>query len=481
MTNKTNTSRNQNTENNTVFEKEITRGVSILMGDPKTAIRKLSGPMIVAMLLMAIYNLADAIWVAGLGSNELAAVGFVTPLFMILIGLSNGLGAGVTSAVARRIGARDKAGADSTALHAILMAIVISAVLTAVLVTFIKPIVIMFGAGSVADLAVEYGSVVFLGTIFFLCVQISYAVLRAEGDTKRTMYAMGLSSVLNMVLDPILIYGAGLGVAGAAWATILSIASVAVVLIYWFIIKQDTYATLSWRTFHFDRRILFSILGVGIPASFEYLFMSVVVIVNNGILVTVAGTDAVAVYASGWRIVMFAVVPLVGIMTSLVAVAGASYGARQFEKIRVAHSYSIKLGIGIAVCISLLTYIFAPQITTLFTYSPGSAHLVPSFILFFQTMCLFYPIVPLGMFSSAIFQGTGHGTISLTISLLRNLVFIALFAYLLGIVFGMGERGVYFGIVAGNILGGSVGFIWARIFIARLVASNRSGHKTSDP
>jgi putative MATE family efflux protein len=453
------------------FEKGITRGVNILTGDPKTAIKKLSGPMIVAMLLMAVYNLADAVWVAGLGADALAAVGFVMPVFMILIALSNGIGAGATSTVARRIGAKDKAGAESGAMHAIMLALIIAAILTPILALSIEPITLLLGAGSVAGLAAEYGSIVFSGTIFFLFVQVCYAILRAEGDTKRTMYAMAVSSVLNIILDPILIYGAGLGVAGAALATIISIASVSLVLLYWFLVKQDTYLTLSWKGFWPERHTLRDILSVGLPAGVEHLLMSIVVIINNTILVMVAGTDAVAIFTSGWRIVMFAVVPLIGIATSLVSVAGAAYGGRHYHKLDVAHRYSATLGMGIAALTAVVTWIFAPQITALFTYTAESAHLVPGFILFFQTMCFFYPFASLGMMSSALFQGTGRGTTSLVISLLRNLVFIAVFTSLLALVFGLGEFGVYLGIVIGNILGGSIGYIWARLFIRRLNVS----------
>ena len=100
-------------------EKEISEGISILRGDPKKAIVKLSGPMIVAMFLMSTYNIVNAIWVAGLGADALAAVGFITPLFMVLIGMGSGLGAGVASVISRRIGAKDKAGADNAAVHAL--------------------------------------------------------------------------------------------------------------------------------------------------------------------------------------------------------------------------------------------------------------------------------------------------------------------------------------------------------------------------
>jgi putative MATE family efflux protein len=450
-------------------EERTTRGVGILRGDPRVAIRKLSGPMVVAMFLLAIYNLADAVWVAGLGADALAGVGFITPLFMILIGLSNGLGAGATSAVARRIGAQDRTGAESAAIHSLMIVFAVSAVLMIFFVLFLRPIVVLMGSGPVTDLAVEYGQIVFLGTVIFLAVQMTYAILRAEGDTKRTMYAMAVSSVLNIILDPILIYGAGMGVAGAAWATVISIATVMGILLYWFVVKRDTYVQLTLRSFAFDFQTFRQILGVGIPASLEYLMMSAVVIFVNVILVSISGTDAVAIYTSGWRIVMFAIVPLIGIGTSVISVAGAAYGAREFEKIRIAHRYAITIGVAIALATSVLTYLLAPQITTLFTYSPESAPLIPGFLLFFHTMCFFYPFVPLGMFSSSVFQGTGHGLTSLVINILRNLVFIALFAYLLGVFFGLGPLGVYLGIVSGNILGATVGYLWARVFIGRLL------------
>ena len=451
------------------FDEQLTKGVSILRGDPEVAVRKLAGPMIVAMLLIAIYNLADAIWVSGISSDALAGVGFVTPLFMILMALSNGLGAGATSVVARCIGARDKEGADTAASHAILTAFIVSAFLMIVFVLFLRPIVVLLGAGPVTDIAVEYGQIVFLGTVFFLVVQMAYAVLRAEGDTKRTMYAMAVSSVLNIILDPILIYGAGLGVAGAAIATVISIASVLVVLAYWFLVKKDTFVNLKIRGFSPDMRIVRSILGVGIPASLEYLLLSVMSLSINLILVTIAGTDAVAVYTSGWRIVMFAIVPLIGIATSVIAVSGAAYGAREYEKIRIVHRYSIRIGVVIGLVTGILTYLLSPQITALFTYSPGSAHLSPAFILFFQTMCFFYPFIPLGMFSSSVFQGTGHGFTSLVISLLRALAFDIVFAFILGMVLGLGEFGVYSGIVVGNIIGGFIGYLWAGVFLDRLV------------
>ena len=448
-----------------------TVGISVLMGDPKKAIIKLSGPMVIAMLLMSTYNIVNAIWVAGLGSDALAAVGFVTPLFMILIGLSNGLGAGVASLISRRIGAKDKAGADNAAVHALLLVLILSATLTLPLIFLTGPIVTLFGAGETAGLATEYGQVVFLGMVFLLFTNIAYAILRAEGDAKRAMYVMGASAVLNLVLDPLLIYTAGLGIAGAAWGMIVSLVMVSGVLLYWFFIKRDTYVTISYKTFSWDRRTLHGILGVGLPASVEFFLMSILAIFINSLLVATAGTDAVAVYTAGWRVVIFAIIPMIAISTAVISVAGAAYGARKFENIRTAHTFSVTLGIAIALVISAITYFFASQIAVIFTYSPESAHLGPEIAAFLAIMCFFYPFIPPGVMSGSIFQATGRGMTSLVMTVLRNLVFIAVFAYLFGIVLGYGEHGVWWGIVAGDILGGIVSFTWARIYISRLLAN----------
>jgi len=455
---------------------EITEGVSLLIGDPKKAVLKLSGPMIVAMMIMAGYNLVNAVWVSGLGSDELAAVGFVTPVFMILVGLGNGIGAGVSSAISRRIGAKDKSGADKVAMHALLIALVLSLFLTLPLYYFLEPILKLLGAGSTIGLAMDYGRIVFAGTILLIFEMIAYSILRAEGDTKRTMYVMSASSIINAILDPILIYYAGMGVAGAAWGTVISIALAAIVLFYWLLIKKDTYIDLHLKAFSFDWAILKDILNVGFPASLEFLLFSIDGIVLNEILVHVSGTDAVAVYTGGLRVVMMAIIPMAAIGTATISVAAAAFGSRNYRNIRIIHEYSIRLGLMIGIGISALTWLLAPQIAVIFTYTPESSHLAPTFIAFLQTMCLFYPFVSPGIMSACVFQGVGKGFISLVFNLLRVLIFVAVLAFIFGIVFGGGQEGVWRGIVLGNMMGGIISYLSARLYISRLVPEEDQWH-----
>jgi putative MATE family efflux protein len=447
---------------------DTTEGVALLTGNPKKAILDLSGPMIIAMLLMASYNVVNAIWVAGLGSDALAAIGFISPIYMIIMGLGCGIGAGATSAVARKIGAGDRNGASNAALHTLVIAAIISLVLTIPLVIFAEPLAVLFGAGTTADLAASYGQVIFGGTFFIIFVNAAYGILRAEGDAKRTMYAMVAASILNMILDPILIYGLGLGIAGAAWGTLISLAAVTAVLLYWFFVKRNLYVCLSWRIFAPCRSVAEDILTVGIPASVEYLAMSILMIVLNLMLVSVANTDAVAVFSVGFRVVSFGIVPVVATGTAVVSVVGAAYGARHYEKIRVAHTFAILFGILIALCVSAITWVFAYQIAALFSYSQEGAQLYPTIAAFIRVMCVFYPFVPLGLLSSSVFQGVGKGPTSLFLTIMRSLVFAILFAYVFTFIVGMGETGIWWGMVAGEIVGGLFAFTWARVYLLRL-------------
>jgi putative MATE family efflux protein len=458
-------------------QKELTEGVSLLIGDPKKAILKLSGPMIVAMLIQAAYNLVNAIWVAGLGSDALAAVGFVTPVFMVVVGLSNGLGAGVSSSISRRIGAKDKSGADNTTMHGLLLVIAVSIIMTALLLVFSEPLLVIMGAGASLSLALEFGNIVFAGSVFMIFSNIAYAILRGEGDTKRTMYVMCAGSLINAVLDPILIYWMGLGIAGAAWGTVISMFLVSAVQVYWLIIKRDTYVSISKKAFSFSRAVLKDILQVGIPASFEFLLYSIDAIIINAMLVRVAGTDAVAVYTAGWRVIFIAIVPLIAIATAEISVAGAAFGARKFGNLPVIHDYSTKLGLVIGVLTAVIAWIFASQISMFFTYSSESLHLAPTMVAFMHVMCLFYPFVSPGIMSACLFQGAGKGLTSLFINMLRDVVLITMMAFVLGMVLGLGQEGIWWGIVFGNISGSLLAYLWAKLYITRLIKDKGSAEK----
>ena len=153
--------------------------IELLTGDPKKAIMVFSFPMMLTMVLALSYLIIDSIWVAGLGFNALAALGFIFPLFMIILGLGSGLGTGTTSLISRCIGAKDKDQANNAAMHSILLTLIISIILPLISLIFLKDILIVIGAGSVLTLATEYGQIIFLGSFALLFNGIGSSILRA--------------------------------------------------------------------------------------------------------------------------------------------------------------------------------------------------------------------------------------------------------------------------------------------------------------
>ena len=137
------------------------KNIDVITGDPKKAIIKLALPMMLSMLLIMLYNLADSIWVAGLGADALAAIGFITPLFMVLIGLGNGIGAGANSLIARNIGAKNYEQANNAGLHGILLSIIISVIFTIIIEAFMVPILQFMGAGHTIQYAMDYSYIIF--------------------------------------------------------------------------------------------------------------------------------------------------------------------------------------------------------------------------------------------------------------------------------------------------------------------------------
>ena len=450
-----------------------TGGIRTLLGDPRKAIRRLSLPMIVAMSAQMIYNLVDAIWVSGLGADALAAIGFASPFFFAAIALSNGLGVGGGSAISRRIGARDKEGADAVAVHTVAMMLLLAVLFTIPLFAFAEELFVLIGAGRTVDLAVAYSRVIFAGAIFIFVTNVANAVLRAEGDAKRAMYAMILGAGLNIVLDPIFIYTLDMGIAGAAYATIVSLGITSAVMLNWLLFKRDTYLTFKFKGFRFDRAITRDIFGVGVPASVMQLAISLTILVLNAIIVAAGGTDGVAIYTTGWRVASMAILPPIGIATAVVSVTGAAFGARSFENVRVAYLYATKIGFAIEAVVAVATFVLAPWIAAAFTQSEGAAHIEAGLTLFLRIMSLFYVGVPFGMFASSLFQGTGKGMNALVVTILRTLILAPLCSVFFAFNLEMGLVGVWWGIVAANTIGPAVAFLWARLYLRSLMKMTR--------
>ena len=447
-----------------------TDGVKTLLGHPKKAIIKLAIPMIIAMSVQTIYNFVDGVWVSGLGPEALSAVGFFFPFFFMIIALSTGLGVGGAAAVSRRIGARDKNGADNVATHTMVMMFIAAITVAAPFFFLIRMIFARMGAGPVTAQATSYARIMFLATGLIFFAHVASALLRAEGDVRRAMYAMMGGAGLNILLDPIFIYTLRLGVAGAAWASVISISLSSVILFYWVCLKQNTYVTIKLKGFKFHKSVIFDILRVGLPASIMQITMAFSVFLLNLIAVRVGGTDGVAVFTTGWRVTMFASLPLLGMATAVTSVTGAAFGAKAYGKLDRAYMYAIKIGVIIELAVASVTFILASQITSLFTLSHEATRIAHDLIVFVRTMCIYYPAAAFGILSSAMFQGIGKGIYSLTITMIRTIILVVPLTYVLAVYFGIQLPGIWWGIVLGNTIGATIAFLWARFTIKRLMS-----------
>lgn len=454
---------------------EKNKNIEMITGDPKKAINKLSVPIIASMFLIFANNIIDSIWVAGLGAEPLAALGYITPLFMILVGFGNGIGAGGNSLISRYIGAEDKSSANNAAMHNLILSIIISVILGILFILFMKPMLNIMGASSVLNYAMDYGFIIFAWTFAILMPPIVGGAFRAEGDIKRATLPIALAAIINMILDPIFIYTLGMGIKGAAWATALGPFISLLLMFYWIFVKKDSYLTYNFKDFHNNFKMYKDILVVGIPASLEQLILSALTIVVNFMLTLVAGPIAVAVYTAGWRIINIGMLPAIGVGTAAISVAGVAFGAKKYENLRVTARYAVKVALIASIIVCILLNIFANQIAFIFSYSENSAQLEPLIAGFIQIMCLFILYVPFGASAGNVFQGVGKGTISFILTAFREFVLVLIFAYVLGFVFHMGETGIYYGMLLGGGIGSLICYACIELYINKLIRGRDNG------
>ncbi|MDR0777824.1 MAG: MATE family efflux transporter [Methanomassiliicoccaceae archaeon] len=454
----------------------LTEGVEVMLGSPKKAIRKMAVPMIVAMFASSINGLVDAAWISGLGQDELAAIGLLFPLFFILVGVSSGISVGASSAIARYIGAKNKENADRTASVALSMTVVTAIIFSAIMLLVTRPLMMTIGGASVIEHCMNYANVMIIFAVIVFMNALMSGILRAEGAAKRSMIIMLFGAILNLILDPIFIFelggfGLGWGMTGAALATAVSLSIATVPAVYWFFVKKDTYITLRIGRPHFDKAIAKDIFRVGIPASIEFMAISLAVILVNLILVSTAeGTQAVAIYSAGWRLLNIVFIPCLGIGAALVPICAAAYGGRDNPKIKMAFMYSLKLAFVTMLTLAAVLFITADVISVIFSYTEATAGLHSMMTTFIRISCIFLPTIGFGVLSSSLFQSLGMGTKALLSTMFRNFIIIP-------VVFVISLNGtlvdLWWGIAIMEIVGPIIVLMWSLLTISALVKGTR--------
>ena len=443
------------------------KNIEGITGDPKKAILKISFPMMLSLALTMFYNLINSIWVSGLGPNALSAIGLITPLFMTLIGLGTGIGAGANSVISRYIGAENYKQANNTGIHAILVCILVSIIFTFIILIFIKPLLIFLNVGGALNYALDFSYIAFSFLILFTYSNVVAAIFRAEGNIKRVISVLCLSSVLNFILDPIFIYTLNLGIKGSAWATVLSVLFSSIIFSYCIWVKRVVFLDLTYKNFFFKPQLIKNIFNVAIPYILENLILAALFFIINSLVLQVSSTMSFAVCSASLQILIYAIMPANGISIAILTAAGVAYGARNPENLNTTFSYSIKLGFLFSLLTAIIMFLFSSQIASLFTYNSTNAMLRPQISQTLSLLSLYVLAYTPGVMASSLFQGVGKGGYSFILISVKSLLLESICAYIFGLIFGWGVQGIFIGLIFGCFLGSLLGFIWTKIFLHR--------------
>ena len=386
---------------------------------PEKGLWKLAVPVLAGMGIQTLYTIVDMIFIGRLGGKSIAAVAFNMPLFFFVLGLTMGLGSGVTASIARFIGAKDKVNADNSAEHAVIMGLIISAFLTTIGLVWGPDILRGIGAtDEVIHMSWSYLRIICFGLPFMVFSAFFRSILVGEGDTKFPMTVAALGTVLNIILDPIFIFTLKLGVAGAAWATAISQFIVFIIFIYMLFIKEHSYITFRMKDFSPSKYIVMDIIKVGLPASMSMVIMSFGQLIFNRILIHFS-TDAVAAYQIGGRIDMVIFLPIMSISYGLTTLVGMFFGAKRMGKAKHIIYYGLSRSFLIAVVTSAIVYLTAPKLVIIFT---DIQYIQDTAVTYLRLLSLVYPFVAIAMPAGRILQGFGLGLPTLVITLIRVLL-----------------------------------------------------------
>lgn len=444
-----------------------TKDVEVMLGNPKKALLAMAIPIMIANLVQSMNSIIDTVWLTSLGVEAQAAVNVIFPIFFITIGLGNGIGVGASQALARRIGAMDRAGANNVASQALVLMIILSITITAIFIAFAEQIISACGGASNMDECMAYAIPIFFGIPAILISDIFSALLRSEGAAKRSMTILVLGAVLNIMLDPIFIFVLDMGVAGAGIATTLSMALPLILVVFWYCLVKDTFIRIPLRNFRFDRGIIWDIHKVGIPASLELVLMSIMMVLMNVIVDSIAPVDGVAIYGNGWKIIDIFFMPTMAIGFAIVPICAAALGARKAFKIREIYALALKYGIIISIGISVILVLFSQYLVIPFSYSESTIGIRDQMAGFLMISAVFMPFCPLGYTSAGLFQSLGWGTKSLSISVVLNFARIPICMFM-AIEFATLDA-VLWGIVISEILGSIYGGIYGIYSVRKLI------------
>ena len=396
----------------------------------------MSFPIMISMLVQALYNIVDSIFVAQYSEAALTAVSLAFPLQNLLIAVALGTSIGVNSLLSRKLGARDIDAAEKAANNGLVLAF-LSWIGFAIIGLFFSRTFFTFFTEDPELLAMgsQYISVcLFFSLAIFMDITCE-RILQATGDTIHPMIIQSSGAIVNIILDPILIFGwfglPSLGVLGAAIATVLGQHFSALLAIYY--VRRNQEIKIQKKYFKLDKTTVKDIYAVGVPSIIMQAIGTVLTTGLNKILITY-GTAAISVFGVYFRLQSFVFMPVFGLNSGMVPIIGYNYGAKRPKRMMT----TIRVGLVVSLIVMTLGFlVFLLFPTSLLNWFNASQEMMEIGQVALPRISLCFISAGICIVLGALFQATGDGYISMIISITRQMVFILPSAYLLGKYFGL--------------------------------------------
>lgn len=390
----------------------------------------LSWPAMLSMLIQALYNIVDSMFVGRISEAALSAVTFIFPIQMLLIAVIIGTGIGVGSLISRSLGAKDIKTANIVATHGFFLSYINWAAFALFGIFGARAFMNLYNASNyITENGTMYLRIVMIGSLFVIIQVNTEKILQATGNTVMPMLASLIGAVINIFLDPVLIFGIGIfpkmGVIGAAIATVIGqFAGMCIGLFLLF--KYDHAVTVSLKNFQFDIEILKKIYKVGAPSILMQAVSSLMLFLVNAIIAV--SQTAVAVFGSYFRLQSFIFLPVFGLNQGAMPIIAYNFGAKDKVRLMDAFKVALKLSSGIMLVGMLIFLIYPNKLLLLFSASPEMLKMgVPAL----RILSICFVPAAFGIITSMTFQAMGHGILSMWQSLIRQLVGIAPIAYII--------------------------------------------------
>ena len=412
----------ENTAEQAVIERERKQFVKMTQTPMARLIIGLGIPTTLSMMVTSLYNLADTYFVSLIGDDAVtAAVSNLLALMSIIqaIGFTYGMGSG--SIVSRLLGNRDREGANKIASSAFFIACVSGLAILSIGFIFLTPLLKLFGSVSPSVLAYskQYAVYILISAPFMCMSFVMNNVLRAEGKAVLSMIGLIAGALINVVLDPILIFGANMGIGGAGLATCISQITSFVILLFMFL-KGKTIVRLSLHDVSKKRGIYGEIISTGFPSFCRQILASLCTVFLNRAAFTYGQEAAQASFGVVQKMFMLAFSLSLGIGQGYQPVLGYNYSAKRFDRVRSAYIFTLGFSTSVMLVFAVVCGIFAPNIMQIFSLSDRATE-IGTLTLRLQCICM--PLLPLNFMASISYQTVGSKLIASVLSVSRQGLF----------------------------------------------------------